>query len=231
MPLLPNVRQESFAQAICAGTLPGEAYRVAGYKVKNDATASACGSRMLINAKVAARIAELRQIALAANEVTTTRIVRELARIAFADPRKVLRWGNNVIQIEEGEAGPEGKNRTWAVINHQFHLFNSSELGDDAAAAISEIKHTADGSITVKFHPKLPALVKLGEHMGLFTGESVAPPATTINSDNRTLVYVDRPPDETAEQWEARQRERLGLDESVRRRAENTTNGSAKRSH
>ena len=31
----------------------------------------------------------------------------------------------------------------------------------------------------------------------------------TINGDNKPLIYVDRPPDETAEQWEARQRRRL----------------------
>ena len=31
----------------------------------------------------------------------------------------------------------------------------------------------------------------------------------TINGDNKLLIYVDRPPDETAEQWEARQRRRL----------------------
>ena len=37
----------------------------------------------------------------------------------------------------------------------------------------------------------------------------------TVKNGNRTLVYVDVPPHETAEQWEARQRRRLGLDESV----------------
>ena len=31
----------------------------------------------------------------------------------------------------------------------------------------------------------------------------------TINGDNKPLIYVDRPPDETVEQWEARQRRRL----------------------
>ena len=57
-----------------------------------------------------------------------------------------------------------------------------------------------------------------GEHRGLFSGESTASPAgdTIINNDNSTLVYVDRPPDETAQQWEARQRRRLGLDEPAR---------------
>lgn len=73
----------------------------------------------------------------------------------------------------------------------------------------------------------------LGAHMGLFSGEVAAAPSgdTVINNDNRTVVYVDRPPDETAEQWEARQRRRLGLDEPVRRRPVDATNGSAKRSH
>ena len=37
----------------------------------------------------------------------------------------------------------------------------------------------------------------------------------TINGDNKPLIYVDRPPDETAEQWEARQRRRLSEKSAV----------------
>jgi phage terminase small subunit len=54
MPVLPNARHETFAQALSKGMNATEAYATAGYK--GDRTAA---SRLSTNVKVAPRVAEL----------------------------------------------------------------------------------------------------------------------------------------------------------------------------
>ena len=118
-------------------------------------------------------------------QLTTTTILGRLRAIAEADIRKVMKWSARSIKA-----------------------VSSSKLTADQAAAVSEVRKLPDGTVVVKLRDPVPALRLLGAHMGLFSGEVAAAPSgdTVINNDNRTLVYVDRPPDETAEQWEARQR-------------------------
>jgi hypothetical protein len=73
---------------------------------------------------------------------------------------------------------------------------------------ISEIKQLPDGSVVVKLRDPVPALKLLGNHMGMFSGESATPPAGASTSDSKPLVYVDRGPPETMEQREARMHRR-----------------------
>jgi phage terminase small subunit len=59
MPVLENAQHELFAQQMAKGASQRDAYRAAGYNTKSDAAADASASRLLSNAKVAARVAEL----------------------------------------------------------------------------------------------------------------------------------------------------------------------------
>ena len=61
MPPLDNAQHELFAQEIVKGASQRDAYRAAGYQTKSDAAADASASRLLSNAKVADRVAELQQ--------------------------------------------------------------------------------------------------------------------------------------------------------------------------
>jgi phage terminase small subunit len=81
--------------------------------------------------------------------VTADRVVRELARVAFADPRAVFSWG------------PDG-----------VTLRSSEELTDDEAAVVAEVSETrteTGGSIKGKLCDKLKALELLGRHLGMFS--------------------------------------------------------------
>lgn len=80
--------------------------------------------------------------------VTADRVIQEIARIAFADPRSVMAWGSDGVMPRE-----------------------SSELTDDEAAAVSEVSQTVTkdgGSMRVKMHSKTDALDKLCKHLGLY---------------------------------------------------------------
>ena len=195
MPILSNIRHERFCHAICQNKTAAEAYRLAGYKAATQHTAEANGHRLMRNDEVKNRVAELQAPILQKMEVTTTAILENLATLANGDLGDVMVWGPNYM-----------------------YAVPSERLTKQQRYMIQEIKRQADGSVSVKLRDPMPALRLLGLHRGLFSGESTATPAgdTIVNNDNSSLVYVDRPPDETAEQWEARQRRRLGLDEPVR---------------
>lgn len=94
-------------------------------------------------------IAEIKRQACEAEDVTARRVIRELKRIAFADPRKLLSWG------------PGG-----------VLLTDSANLTDDQAAAVARISQTkteSGGTIRLEMHDKLSALDKLGRVLEIYT--------------------------------------------------------------
>jgi phage terminase small subunit len=116
----------------------------AGYSEK---TAYAAGQRLLkkVEAEIAAALAERS----ARTGVTADRVVMELARAAFADPRAVFSWGPGGVTLRD-----------------------SSELTDDEAAIVAEVSETRSetgGSIKAKLCDKIRALELLGRHLGMFT--------------------------------------------------------------
>jgi Terminase small subunit len=84
--------------------------------------------------------------------VTQDRVVLELARVAFGDPRRVMSWGPGGVKLRP-----------------------SAELADEEAAIVAEVGETTTkegGSLRVKTVDKLGALRLLGQHLGMF-GERV----------------------------------------------------------
>ena len=92
-------------------------------------------------------------------EITQDRVLRELAKIGFADIRKAVNWGAEVpvVNPETGEV----------LTANGVVLVSSGSIDDDTAAAISEISQTAQG-IKIKMHDKKGALVDIGKHLGMF---------------------------------------------------------------
>lgn len=180
-PLTP--RQEAFATGVAAGYTQAEAYRQAYPKANNwkDETVWKRASELAGNRAVQGRVKELQEKAAAANEVTIERIVAELAKLAFGDPRRLMSWG------------PDG-----------VKLRPSSELTDDAAAAVAEVSETfsaTGGSLKVKTADKVKALELLGRHLGIFldkselTGKDGAP----LMPEGGVLLV---PAGMTVDQWE-----------------------------
>lgn len=107
-------------------------------------------------------------------EISAERVLRELARIAFADPRDCFAWG------------PEG-----------LRLAPSQCLSDDAALAVAAVREsrTKSGRVTttVKLHDKIAALEKLGRHLGLFKH----PGGPDINELPKLTITIVHPPEAT----------------------------------
>jgi phage terminase small subunit len=118
--------------AIRAGYSPKTAVKI-GHQILDK-------TRHLVDAALAARSVR--------TGVSADRVVRELARVAFADPRAVFEWG-------PGGVRPRA----------------SSELSEDDAAIIAAVEETTSetgGSIKIKLCDKLKALEMLSRHLGMF---------------------------------------------------------------
>jgi phage terminase small subunit len=127
------------------------AYRRAGYAAKGH-SAEVNAERLLRNADVRAAVDAGLAATLNRLEITREKVLKEIARIAFSDKRKVLVWG------------PAG-----------VKLRPSDELDDDAAAVVAEVSETisaSGGSLKLKTHDKVKALELLGRHLALFTDKT-----------------------------------------------------------
>ena len=79
-----NEQQERFCRLIVEGKSGNEAYAAAGYKVSNDATARANASRLLTNASICERIAELRKPLAAQTSVTLAWLIQQAQEVLIA---------------------------------------------------------------------------------------------------------------------------------------------------
>lgn len=107
--------------------------------------------RLLSNANVAAAVARGKAKAGTKLEITRDRVLKELARIAFSDLRRVVDFGPDGVKLKEG-----------------------SELADDDAVAIESVGQSFNQygpTVKVKLYSKTDALEKLAKHLGLFNEE------------------------------------------------------------
>lgn len=187
---------------------------LAGYAAGKSARTQA--TRLLADEDVSAAIAVGMTERAKRTEVTQDRVVRELARIAFADLRGLVRWGSYDRPPKGPEAPPEtgpaggelvpqphalrngsaGEEDTQeARIAGEFldivQLVPSDLLDPDDAAAVAEVGAGPNG-LRIKLHDKQKALELLGRHLGMWNdpnapgGPASAPIPPAIN-----IVLVD----------------------------------------
>jgi phage terminase small subunit len=209
MPILKNAKHERFAQGISEGMSGADAYIWAGY-ASNANAAAVSATRLLKDAKIKARIAELlkrrEDIEIKATEkavnklaISKERILSELAKIGFADIRKAVKW--NGMEIKE-EDQPDGGDTL--IIKHTYAnnvLFMSSDdIDDDTAGAIAEVSQTPTGGLKIKMHDKRAALVDMGKHLGIFkeVHEHTGPGGGPVQLQRIERIIVD-PADPDAE--------------------------------
>jgi len=121
----------------------------AGYSKKS---AAIQGCENLTKPNIQNKIKENRERVQKNTDITPESVVRELAKIGFANIKGVFDDNNEIVDI--------------------------SKLPDDITAAIesiqSDIRHDSGDSdgytekVKVKFHSKLHALTDLGKHLGIF---------------------------------------------------------------
>jgi phage terminase small subunit len=145
-------KRDRFAQEYLVDLNATQAAIRAGYS-KNGA--SVTGTRLLADARIQAKISELRGKVEKRTDITIDRVLREYARLAFFDPRRLFDAEGNPIPI--------------------------SELDDDTAAAIAGLEvervrsrgdddegKTETSVIKYKITQKTAALQDIAKHLGMF---------------------------------------------------------------
>jgi phage terminase small subunit len=152
-----TLRAERFAAEFLIDLNASAAYRRAVNPDATWQTAGTEGGRLLKNPQVVKLLEAARLRLMDRLEVSAERVVEEYRRIAFLDPRSVMRWG------------PDG------MVPH-----DSDSLSEEAAAVVSEVKskrtvrRDAEGNetevveIALKLCSKQAALDSLSKHLGLF---------------------------------------------------------------
>ena len=139
-------KEERFVQEYLIDLNAARAARRAGYSARSART---IGPRLLKRPAVRDALAAARQAQAERGEVSAERVVRELARIAFASSDQFLDWG------------PAG-----------VSLRDKTLLSPDQHAAIAEVSHNGT-AFKLKLHDKMAALDKLARHLDLY-GEARA---------------------------------------------------------
>ena len=140
-------RQMRFVEEYLIDLSAARAARRAGYSTRS---AAQRGYLLLRDKSIAAAITRAQAARAERTRVTADRVVTELAKVAFGDPRRLLSWGPGGVVLRD-----------------------SKQLTDADAALVSEVSETrtsAGGTRRVKLYCKLTALTALGKHLGIFSG-------------------------------------------------------------
>jgi phage terminase small subunit len=135
------------------------AYKVAYPGCKKDETANAASSRLLRNVNVQEYITEKMKEREQRTEVTQDKVIKELAKIAFMDIRKLYTENGqlkNVADIDSETAGAISSLET--LEEYDGYGDNREKIGDTQK---------------VKLLDKTKALELLGKHLGMFNDVNV----------------------------------------------------------
>lgn len=151
MPILKKPKHEKFAQNLAKLQSQDAAYAAAGFKPN-----ASHASRLARNGSVAARVAELVAAGAKKAEVEVADVLRELAKIGFAnmmDYARVSETGEPFIDLSE-------MTRDQGAAVQQFVVEDFKDgRGEDAR----DVR-----KVTFKLYDKRAALVDIGNHLGMF---------------------------------------------------------------
>lgn len=136
------------------------AYKAAYKNVKKDETAAVNGSRLLRNAKVERYIESKMKEREKRTEITQDKVLKELAKIGFADLANYLDYKTALTQV--GFSSGEPVFDYSPVIN----LIDSKEVD---TSVVQEVSISDKGSFKFKLYDKQKALELIGRHLGMFT--------------------------------------------------------------
>lgn len=154
-------RQQRFCEEYLVDLNATRAAVRAGY---SEQSAKEIGYENLTKPHIAAAIEAAMAERSERTKITADRVLREFARIAFADMRNFASWDSN-----------------------GFILRDSRELSDDDAAVVAEFSQNSreDGNaFKFKLHDKKGALESLAKHLGLYSdGNNVQVNAQIVVTD------------------------------------------------
>lgn len=156
MPKLENEKHERFCNEFIKDLNMNKAYSRTYPDAKTE-SAQANASRLMANAKISDRIAELQAAREKRTQTSQDKVVQRLANIAFADLGMVCTWNDkDGLQLKDSEdLTPDER----AVIDN----IDISPVGDGDGGLLGYRKK-------VQLKDSLAALKLLGLHLGMYNG-------------------------------------------------------------
>jgi phage terminase small subunit len=152
--ILKNIRHETFCQEYMVHGNATAAYIKAGFTSRNGAAESGA-SLLLKNPNVAARIQELRAVKSEELGRLSSRVLRELEKIAFSRLVDALEYIEPSVDLEGNE------------VPGFYRMLPLARIPDDMKAAIVEIRVTRHGGQFIKLHDKIGALNVIAKILGM----------------------------------------------------------------
>lgn len=154
-------KQKIFVDEYLVDLNATRAYKVAYKNIKKDETARTNGSRLLTNANVKEYIEKRMKDMEKRTEVTQDKVLKELAKIGFADIKDYLEYKTAKTVVEHDENGEP-------IIDYQ-QIVNVIDSKEVDTSVIQEVSIGKDGTFKFKLYDKQKALVDIGKHLGMFT--------------------------------------------------------------
>lgn len=143
-----SLKRQRFVDEYLVDLNARRSYMAAGF-TQNENSAGAGAYKLLREPAIQRALQKSIEERKRRTHVDQDKVVKELAKIAFANIKDVVKhWGANDVT-----------------------LYDSGEIKDDVAAAISEISTSTNlygMDVRVKMYDKRAALVDLGNHLGIF---------------------------------------------------------------
>jgi hypothetical protein len=180
---LANVKHERFCWAIVQGHRLGPAYEIAGFAGKSPRLPWQLRHKPAIDARVNWLLAQRVETDTRARHRTEKkiadsrlRLIRELERIAFYDPRDFVRWERRAKFDEDQQL---------IGFEDVMIVTPSGKLTADQAAAVRSVT-TKSGSLKFETYDKLGALEKLAKVLGIYQESALSPigQSVTVNQVN-----------------------------------------------
>jgi len=137
------------------------AARRAGYSEK---TAEIIGHENLRKPNIQAAIGEAQQKREKRTEITSDKVLQQLAKIAFGDIKDFVAFENARVERDIGE--DEEGNTIKLIKEYSAVKIRPSDEVD--GTLLAEVSETKDG-LKIKRHDSLKALELIGKHLGMFT--------------------------------------------------------------
>jgi len=142
-------KQKRFVDEYVVDLNGTQAAKRAGLKASTDGATRVAASSLLADPNVSKAVAIKIEERAMRTQITQDRVLEELARIAFGDPREVMSWGPNGVR-----------------------LLDSDKLDAAAAAMVSEVSESRGPnglSVSIKLRDRIRALDMLRDHLGMRT--------------------------------------------------------------
>ena len=118
--------------------------------------------------------------------VTEQRVIQGLAQLAFSDIRRAVNWRTEFVDVKVGR---KTKKRAITVVD----IVDSDQIDAATAAAITELKQSSSGAISIKLEKKKGALDTLAAYLKLLVQkhEHSAPGGGPIQHEHKDMTAIE----------------------------------------